>query len=237
MLGRIVLFCFYVVPDTRKNRPHNTSLIVSQTHHTHTHANTLPFTITLTAVHRFTLLVKHLATLGHKLQKITKKKNEQTAMISDSPLNYSGSGKNSSEHLHIHTHTHTNQTLWLVLSEHSTPADCGWGQNTLTITQGSKIQRALSLQDFLALQRGNTLPGPARSCCWGHLCAPLHCNQHMIGTYNVWERGRDSVMPAVMQYLTSQSAMTSTWTPRSLSKNSAPKVLRLSNQINLYGQV
>lgn len=65
-------------------------------------------------------------TSGYTGPQIAKnKQKKKPAMISDSPLNYSGSGKDSSEHLHIDTHTHTNQTLWPVLSEHSTPADCG----------------------------------------------------------------------------------------------------------------
>lgn len=52
------------------------------------------------------------------------------------------------------------------------PENCGWGQNTLTITHGSKIQHALSLQGSTAATWQYT-PRPTRSLWWECLVCNL----------------------------------------------------------------
>lgn len=90
------LFCY----RHKKNRPHNMSLIVSQTHHTHT-CKHIPFH------HHFNCHTQiYSGTQGSQTAKKRKGK-KKPAMITDNPFNYSGSGKDSSEHLNINTHSHT----------------------------------------------------------------------------------------------------------------------------------
>lgn len=111
---------------------------------THTLPNMLPFSATLPAAIRFTVLVKHLVPQSRKLQK-------SALMTCDGPFNHSGSERDPSVRscsTKTCTHTHTQGCvavgqLWGRFLRwtggpwsfyRAAPANCGWGQNTLKIT-------------------------------------------------------------------------------------------------------